>query len=264
LDTAPLKNTHQHPAVELVIFDCDGVLVDSEVISCRAHAAVLTRHGYPIDAEQVFHRFLGRSTRQANLEIEAELGRSLPDAYHTDLQDELFRSFAANLQAVPHIHEALEAITQPVCVASSGSQGRMRVSLGRAALYDRFAPNIFSAAQVARGKPAPDLFLFAASEMKASPKRCLVIEDSVAGVTGAVAAGMTVFGFCGGSHCRPGHFETLRAAGAHSSFDDMRQLPALIEQISPPSLADGAQAPDLRAQPPLRESQDSQVRNGAP
>jgi HAD superfamily hydrolase (TIGR01509 family) len=263
LDTAPLKNTHQDRAVELVIFDCDGVLVDSEVISCRAHAAVLTRHGYPIDAEQVFHRFLGRSTRQANLEIEAELGRSLPDAYHTDLQDELFRSFAANLHAVPHIHEALDAITQPVCVASSGSQQRMRVSLGRAALYDRFAPHIFSAAQVARGKPAPDLFLFAASEMKASPKRCLVIEDSVAGVTGAVAAGMTVFGFCGGSHCRPGHFETLRAAGAQSTFDDMRQLPALIEQISLRSFGAGAQAPDLRAQPRLGESQDSQVRNGA-
>lgn len=233
VETAPLTKTPQNPAVEnpaagLVIFDCDGVLVDSEVISCRAHANVLTRHGYPIDAEQVFHRFLGRSTRQANLEIEAELGRSLPDAYHSDLQDELFRSFAADLQAVPHIHEALDAIAQPVCVASSGSQHRMRVSLGRAGLYDRLAPHIFSAAQVARGKPAPDLFLFAASEMKVSPERCLVIEDSVAGVTGAATAGMTVFGFCGGSHCRPGHSETLRAAGAHSTFADMRQLPALV------------------------------------
>lgn len=229
MGTVPLK-TDQNPGVELVIFDCDGVLVDSEVISCRAHADVLTRHGYPIDAEQVFHRFLGRSTRQANIEIEAELGRSLPEAYHTDLQDELFRSFAADLKAVPHIGEALDAITMPVCVASSGSQQRMRVSLGRAGFYDRFAPNIFSAAQVGRGKPAPDLFLFAASKMKASPDRCLVIEDSVAGVSGAVAAGMTVFGFCGGSHCRPGHPETLRAAGAHLTFADMRQLPGLVSE----------------------------------
>ncbi|HUN97862.1 MAG TPA: HAD family hydrolase [Bradyrhizobium sp.] len=221
----------QNRGFELVIFDCDGVLVDSEVISCRAHADVLTRHGYPIDAEQVFHRFLGRSTRQANLEIEAELGRSLPEAYHTDLQDELFRSFDSDLQAVPHIHEALDAIAQPVCVASSGSQQRMRVSLGRARLYDRFAPNIFSASQVARGKPAPDLFLFAASEMKADPERSLVIEDSVAGVSGAVAAGMAVFGFCGGSHCRPGHSETLQAAGAELTFSDMRQLAALTAQI---------------------------------
>ena len=106
----------------------------------------------------------------------------------------------------------------------------MRVSLGRAGFYDRFAPNIFSAAQVGRGKPAPDLFLFAASKMKASPDRCLVIEDSVAGVSGAVAAGMTVFGFCGGSHCRPGHPETLRAAGAHLTFADMRQLPGLVSE----------------------------------
>jgi HAD superfamily hydrolase (TIGR01509 family) len=230
VETAPLK-TYQNLTVQLVIFDCDGVLVDSEVVSCRAHAAVLTRHGYPIDAEQVFQRFLGRSTRQANLEVEAELGRSLPDAYHSDLQDELFRSFTADLQAIPHIHQALEVIAQPVCVASSGSQQRMRVSLGRAGLYDRLAPNIFSASQVARGKPAPDLFLFAASEMKAPPERCVVIEDSVAGITGAVAAGMAVFGFCGGSHCRPGHSETLRAAGAHLTFSDMRQLPALIAQI---------------------------------
>jgi HAD superfamily hydrolase (TIGR01509 family) len=230
LETGPLKTTYRHPPVELVIFDCDGVLVDSEVISCRAHADVLTRHGYPIDAEQVFRRFLGRSTRQANLEIEAELGRPLPEAYHSDLQDELFRSFDADLQAVPYIHEALDAIARPVCVASSGSQRRMRVSLGRAGLYGRLAPNIFSAAQVAKGKPAPDLFLFAASEMKASPGRCLVIEDSVAGIAGAVAAGMTVFGFCGGSHCRPDHSETLRAAGACLTFSDMRQLPGLVSE----------------------------------
>lgn len=217
--------------VDLVVFDCDGVLVDSEVISCRAHAEVLTRHGYPITAEQVFDRFLGRSTRQANLEVEAELGRSLPDDFHVQLQDELFRSFAATLVAMPHIDEALEAIAQPVCVASSGSQERMRVSLGRAGLYDRFAPNIFSATQVRNGKPAPDLFLFAAEQMATPADRCLVIEDSVPGVIGALAAGMTVLGFHGGSHCRPGYAAALRAAGAVMTFDDMRQLPGLIAQV---------------------------------
>jgi HAD superfamily hydrolase (TIGR01509 family) len=215
---------------DLIIFDCDGVLVDSEVISCRAHAEVLSRHGYPITSEQVFHRFLGRSTRQANLEVEAELGRSLPDDFHTQLQDELFRSFEADLEAVSHIRVALDAITRPVCVASSGSPQRMRVSLGRTGLYDRFAPNIFSAAQVNRGKPAPDLFLFAAEQMKAAPECCIVIEDSVPGVTGARAAGMTVLGFYGGSHCTADHAETLRAAGAAVTFDDMRQLPGLIER----------------------------------
>jgi HAD superfamily hydrolase (TIGR01509 family) len=215
-------------AFDLVIFDCDGVLVDSEVISCRAHAVTLSRHGYPITAEQVFHRFLGRSTRQANLEVEAELGRKLPDAYHADLREELYGSFTADLEAIPHIAAALDRIAQPVCVASSGSHERMRVSLGRAGLYERLSPHIFSASQVRNGKPAPDLFLFAAAQMKTLPERSVVIEDSVPGVIGARAAGMTVFGFHGGSHCRAGHAETLRAAGAVETFEDMLQLPALI------------------------------------
>jgi HAD superfamily hydrolase (TIGR01509 family) len=229
-----VKKTRQNkePSIDLIIFDCDGVLVDSEVISCRAHADVLSRHGYPITAEQVFDRFLGRSTRQANQEIEAELGRSLPADFHGHLQDELFRSFRDKLEAMPHIQEALAAITQPVCVASSGSQDRMRVSLGRTGLYDRFAPNIFSAAQVERGKPAPDLFLFAAAHMNTAPMRCLVIEDSIPGIAGALAADMTVLGFHGGSHCRPGYGDALRAAGAFRIFDDMRQLPNLIEEIA--------------------------------
>ncbi|WP_213286820.1 HAD family hydrolase [Bradyrhizobium sp. sGM-13] len=220
-----------NPNFDLVIFDCDGVLVDSEVISCRAHAEILSRHGYPITSEQVFHRFLGRSTRQANLEVEAELGRALPDDFHLQLRDELHRTFEADLKPIPHIHSALDAITQPVCVASSGSHQRMRISLGRTRLYDRFAPNIFSASQVSNGKPAPDLFLFAAGQMNVVPEHCVVIEDSVPGVTAGRAAGMTVLGFHGGSHCQPGYAEMLRAAGAIATFDDMRQLPGLIEKI---------------------------------
>jgi beta-phosphoglucomutase-like phosphatase (HAD superfamily) len=116
----------------------------------------------------------------------------------------------------------------PVCVASSGSHQRMRVSLGATGLYQRFAPHIFSASQVDNGKPAPELFLFAAAEMKAAPSRCVVVEDSVAGIRGGVAAGMTVLGFHGGSHCRPDYAAALRAAGAAATFADMRQLPALI------------------------------------
>ena len=216
---------------DLVIFDCDGVLVDSEVISCRAHAEVLTRHGYPITSEQVFHRFLGRSTRQANIEVEAELGRALPDDFHVQLQDELFRTFEAELEAVSHIGAALDEIDRAVCVASSGSHQRMRVTLGRTLLYDRFAPNIFSASQVANGKPAPDLFLFAARQMNVAPERCIVIEDSAAGIAGAIAAGMPVLGFHGGSHCREGYGKKLQDAGAAMIFDDMRHLPNLIARI---------------------------------
>jgi len=216
---------------DLIIFDCDGVLVDSEVISCRAHAEVLSRHGYPITQEQVFDRFLGRSTRQANSEVEAELGRALPEDFHVQLQDEQLRSFGADLEAIPHIHSALDMISQAVCVASSGSHQRMRVTLGRTRLTDRFAPNIFSASQVVNGKPAPDLFLFAAHQMNVPPERCLVIEDSVAGIAGAIAAGMPVLGFHGGSHCREGYGAKLRDAGATATFDDMRQLPELISRL---------------------------------
>ena len=217
--------------VDLIIFDCDGVLVDSEVISCRAHAETLTRHGYPITADQVFDRFLGRSMRKATLEIEAELGRPLPEDFQTQVYAEIFRLFAASLEATPHIEAALAAITTPVCVASSGPPEKISTSLNHVGLYDRFAPHIFSAVQVSNGKPAPDLFLFAAEQMRTSPAQCLVIEDSVAGVTGALAAGMTVFGYYGGSHCRPDTADTLRAAGAAITFDDMRQLPDLIARI---------------------------------
>ena len=223
--------------IDLIIFDCDGVLVDSEVISCQAHANALTRHGYPITATQVSARFLGRATKQANLEIETELGRKLPEAYHGDLQDELFRAFETDLEAIRGIHDVLDIVTQRVCVASSGSHQRMQVSLGSTGLYERLTPHIFSSSQVANGKPAPDLFLFAANEMGVPPGRCVVIEDSLAGIAGARAAGMKVLGFYGGSHCGAGHAETLRQAGADLVFADMHQLPELIRRVAVDALA---------------------------
>lgn len=220
---------------DLIIFDCDGVLVDSEVISCRVHAEVLTRHGYPITADEVFARFLGRSAMAASREVEAELGRPLPDDFDAQLKAALFAEFAVSLLAVPHVAEMLAAIDTPVCVASSGTPDKIRTSLSRTGLLPRLAPHIFSASEVAHGKPAPDLFLFAAARMGAEPRRCLVIEDSVPGITAARAAGMTAFGFSGGSHCRAGHAETLAVAGARATFDDMRQLPDMIRKFAPPS-----------------------------
>ncbi len=218
---------------DLIIFDCDGVLVDSEVISCRVHAEVLTRHGYPITADEVFARFLGRSALAASREVETELGRALPEDFDAQLKAALFDEFAVSLEAVPHVAEALAAIATPVCVASSGTPDKIRTSLTHTDLLPRLAPHIFSATQVAHGKPAPDLFLFAATQMGTAPSRCLVIEDSVPGITAARAAGMTAFGFSGGSHCRAGHAETLIAAGARADFDDMRQLPEMIRKFAP-------------------------------
>ena len=139
--------------------------------------------------------------------------------------------YADDLRTIPYVGEAIAAIGLPKCVASSGTPEKIHHGLTCAGLYDLLAPNIFSASQVGRGKPAPDLFLFAAAQMEASPARCLVIEDSIPGITGAVAAGMTVLGFHGGSHCRPGYADTLHAAAAIKTFDYMRQLPDLIGQV---------------------------------
>jgi HAD superfamily hydrolase (TIGR01509 family) len=221
---------------DLIIFDCDGVLVDSEVISCRVHAEILTRHGYPITAEQVRERFLGRSARDSNLEVERELGRPLPAAYDPERREALLQALAAATEAIPHIHDTLDAIDVPMCVASSGAHEKIFTTLSRAGLYTRFAPHIFSASQVKMSKPAPDLFLFAAERMGAEPARCFVVEDSVSGVTAARAAGMTVVGFTGGSHCRDGDGPRLLKAGAAAVIDDMRALPGLLVQAALPGV----------------------------
>lgn len=216
---------------DLVIFDCDGVLVDSEILSSRAHAETLTRHGYPITAEQERSRFLGVADHEARLIIEAEIGRRLPDDFESQMQQAALQLYSQHLGLIPHVAETVAALSLPKCVASSGTPQKIRHGLTCAGIYELLAPHIFSAVQVKRGKPAPDIFLFAAEQMKTAPERCIVIEDSMAGVTGARAAGMTVLGFHGGSHCAPDHATMLTAAGAHETFDDMRQLPALIAQV---------------------------------
>lgn len=220
----------------LVIFDCDGVLVDSEIISCREYAAVLTEHGYPISADQVCERFLGRSSPDTRAEVEAELGHPLPAAFAKTLQHRLQAIFTAQLTAVPHVGaglDALDARSRPFCVASSGSHDKIGHSLRLVGLHHRFADRIFSASDVARGKPAPDLFWHAARCLQVEPQSCVVVEDSVSGIRAARAAGMIALGFCGGSHCRPGHAGLLQAAGAAAVFADMRQLIDVIDGFLP-------------------------------
>jgi HAD superfamily hydrolase (TIGR01509 family) len=220
---------------DLVIFDCDGVLVDSEALACVVHADVLTAHGYAITAAQVHARFLGRSSREARFEVETEMGRALPDAYTVALKATIDRVFGEQLAPVPHIADTLAKLTQRICVASSGTPTRIVSSLTTTGLLDRFAPNLFSASQVQNGKPAPDLFLFAATEMGVKPSCCVVVEDSIPGVIAARAAGMTVLGFHGGAHCGPDTAAALKAVGADATFADMRELPGLIAQFARPS-----------------------------
>jgi HAD superfamily hydrolase (TIGR01509 family) len=216
---------------DLVIFDCDGVLVDSEPIFNRAHAAILWQCGYEITPEALGERFYGISDADMLAAIERHWGRPLPADYGERVAALLDASCEAELTALPGIHEALERMPAPICVASSSTPERIRKSLAIADLLDRFEPNIFSAVMVARGKPAPDLFLFAARAMRADPARTVVVEDSVPGVRAAVLAGMAVIGFRGGSHCPAGHEDILRRNGATTVIADFRDLPRSIEAL---------------------------------
>ncbi len=218
----------QDAPTELVIFDCDGVLIDSESIACRVDAACLTEAGFPTEADEVRSRYVGIGAAAMFADLEARHGRPLPAGFADLIHDRLASAFEAELQPVQGIADVVAALSCRICVASSSRPERLRHSLGLVGLYNRFAPNIFSGTQVARGKPAPDLFVFAAGRMDVPPQRCLVVEDSLAGVEAAVAAGMRVIGFTAGSHCLPGHDTRLREAGAFVVAADSRALSSLL------------------------------------
>jgi HAD superfamily hydrolase (TIGR01509 family) len=208
--------------LELVIFDCDGVLVDSERIAVRVDAEVLAELGWPLTEAEVVERFMGRTHEYMIRTIEAEID-GLKPGWDVEFDQRYHDALAADLQPVDGVMEALDAIAVPTCVASSGSHEKMRFTLGKTGLYDRFEGRIFSAQDVAHGKPAPDLFLHAARTLGAEPAACAVVEDSVAGLRAARAAGMRAFAYAGGLTPR------AQLAGPDTTvFDDMRALPALL------------------------------------
>jgi HAD superfamily hydrolase (TIGR01509 family) len=216
------------PHPDLIIFDCDGVLIDSEVIACRTDAACLAEIGIAMSAEEIMDRYVGISTTTMFADIELRHGRTLPADFAETLRDRIAAAFETDLRPMPGIEPVLQDLPSRCCVASSSAPARLRHSLSLTGLLRYFYPHIFSATQVARGKPAPDLFLFAAKQMQATPEACFVIEDSAAGVNAAIAAGMRVIGFTGGGHCRPGYAERLLAAGAFEVAGDMRQVHRLV------------------------------------
>ncbi|MDP2083317.1 MAG: HAD family hydrolase [Pseudotabrizicola sp.] len=184
----------------LVIFDCDGVLIDSEIISARMLIEALATRGVIIDLPYVARHFLGRSYPVVMQQIRNEFGLDLPASFEDDYRDRLLEGFRAGLQIMPHVDEVIAQLAIPCCVATSSSPRRVEFSLRLVGLWDRLGDRVFTASQVAHGKPAPDLFLFAAQQMGFAPKDCLVIEDSLTGVAAAHAAGMEVWRFTGGSH----------------------------------------------------------------
>jgi len=219
---------HGRMIPELIIFDCDGVLIDSEVLACRVGAECLAEYGVPVTADDLMERYVGISLASMLADLEVRHGMRLP----VDMRETMLaRGTAAaetELKAIAGVEAVIRAIDCPVCVASSSMPEWLHYSLSLTGLLHYFDPHLFSATQVARGKPAPDLFLFAAEQMGAAPAACTVIEDSIAGVQGAVAAGMRVVGFTGGGHCREGHAERLSAAGAFVVCDDMAAVARIV------------------------------------
>jgi len=209
--------------LELVIFDCDGVLVDSEPLACAVLAEDLAPLGLDLGADEVRRRFRGLRLSEVLARIEQQLGRELPPGFLERLQRRTFEVLRREVRPMPGVIEALEAIRIPVCVASSGEPEKMRLTLGATGLLERFEGRIFSAVEVARGKPHPDLFLHAAARLGAAPARSIVVEDSVPGVEAGRRAGIPVLGYA-----PRGDGRELELAGARV-FEDMALLPGLIE-----------------------------------
>lgn len=210
---------------QLAIFDCDGVLVDSEGLTHRVLIEALSELGIELDLEQAIGLFMGNTLQQNVALIEELLGRSLPEGFFPAWREQLYDRFRSEpVQMVAGVRDVLDGLTMPSCVVSNGPFRKMETSLGVTGLLERFADKLYSSESGLPGKPSPDMFLAAARDFSAAPRRTFVVEDSPKGVAGAVAAGMTVFGYAGGDYIDAAELER---AGARV-FTDMRELPALI------------------------------------
>nr|WP_226898562.1 HAD family hydrolase [Mangrovicoccus algicola] len=216
----------------MVIFDCDGVLVDSEPISLDVLVGLLAEEGCALDLATGYGALLGRSMASVADWLRRERGFELTETLLAEARARLFRRFETELRPIPGVAEAVRAIGRPVCVASSSQPDRIRLALSLTGLLPLFEPHIFSATMVARGKPAPDLFQLAAARMGADPAACVVIEDSPAGLRAAAAAGMRAVAFTGGGHAGPARLrETVANCAPAAIIGKMEDLPAILRQI---------------------------------
>jgi HAD superfamily hydrolase (TIGR01509 family) len=209
---------------QLIIFDCDGVLIDSEVIANRVNVEVLAGLGVEFTLEDYMERFVGVSLRDEVLEIERLRKVKLPDDYEARLMNHKYKVFDQELRAIEGIAEFVKRLEMPKAVASGSSPERLEYTLKLTHLWELFAPHIYSTTLVPNSKPAPDIFLYVADKFGVSPKQCLVIEDSTLGVRAGISAGMTVLGFTGGSHIKNGHEEKLLELGAIKVFSKMQDV----------------------------------------
>lgn len=219
-------------SIDLLICDCDGVLIDSEIVAERNLRQSLSQF-YPADElAEVLEGTFGLQSRDILKLAEAHFGKPLPAGFVDNLHAHTEALIRSEVQPIAGVREALLAIALPLAVASNSRYDAVEFALGRAGLVQRVDAGIFSADRVARPKPAPDVYLAAAHAAKVAPARCLVVEDSPTGTTAALAAGMRVLGFLGASHIPAGHGERLLELGVERTFNHMRELPGLVASLS--------------------------------
>jgi HAD superfamily hydrolase (TIGR01509 family) len=209
---------------ELIIFDCDGVLLDSEMISCAADADAYCSIGYQITAKEMAFRFAGVPGDSIDKILSEEIGKALPLDFRRTIQEKILLKYRSELRTIKGVEETLKQLKIQKCVASSSAPSKLALGLIETGIYELLYPHIFSAKLVEKGKPHPDIFLYAANQMGVTPANCLVIEDSVAGVTAAKAADMKCIGFIGGSHCSENQSERLIDAGASFVISDFKNV----------------------------------------
>lgn len=219
---------------KLIIFDCDGTLMDTETIAAEVECEILKGYGIEMEVKEFLLRFAGTSSGHVKSTLEEESGRSFPDSHFKDVANAMNEAMWQRAKAVDGAHDMLDNLDQPRCICSNAGIEKLKIEMTRGELWDRFRPYVFSAKDIEgiSQKPAPDLFLHAAREFDVNPAECIVVEDSKAGVAGGAAAGMRVIGFTGASHTYPGHADDLTEAGATTVVKSLRDVPAMIEAMS--------------------------------
>jgi HAD superfamily hydrolase (TIGR01509 family) len=215
----------------VIIFDCNGVLIDSERIAATVASREFMRAGFALTPELIARYFTGRRPADMFAEVESASGRKLPADFAATVAGETLRAFRTELRATAHAAYALHWLRGRKCVASSSSLDRIRIALETTDLLKYFESNLFSASELPYGKPSPDIFLLAAEKMNVRPDECIVVEDSPVGVAAAAAAGMTPIGFTGASHAGPHLGDHLVASGARRVINDMRQLKSTVADL---------------------------------
>lgn len=219
---------------QLILFDCDGVLVDSEYIAAQVESELLTDAGYPISPEEIAERFAGLTWPSILMEIERESSIPISASLIEKSRKIMKERITAELLTVDGIEDVVSQLTYPKAICSNSNSDSLQLMLKRSTLYDAFAPHIYASREVGNKepKPSPNVYTHAAQQFNADPKRCFVIEDSSHGIHAARAAGMRVIGFTGGAHTYPGHADKLTEAGAETVINRHRDLPAVIEAMA--------------------------------